>query len=287
MSRWQQLAGVVILLGLDIAPLNAREAYLRDVPSPFACTTCHEDPRRDRQGANIRNGFGFDYVAQRQDWARLCALDSDGDGITNAIELLDPDCEWRPAPAGQPNTPRPAGQATHPGDPNDPDQCGDGEIQGREDCDTEPLDGASCESLGFLEGELRCDPQCQFDTTQCVPLPTPDMAFIQADSAVADMRLVDAYIDTLDVTFVHMDAHLDALDQAVTDQGQNPSDTAASDGRITPADIQIDSSVHMEQMQPAMPQPGSGCAQARTVYVMWCALLCVLAFRTRRLRRRI
>lgn len=287
MSRWQQFAAVIVLLGLHTAPSKAREAYLRDVPSPFACITCHEDPRVDRQGANIRNGFGFDYVAQRQDWSRLCDLDSDGDGITNAIELLDPDCEWRPAPAGQPNTPRPAGQATHPGDPNDPDQCGDGEIQGREDCDTEPLDGESCESLGFLEGELRCDPQCQFDTTQCVPLPTPDMALIQADSAVADMRLVDAYIDTLDVTVVPTDAHLDALDHAVTDQSLNPSDTAASDGGITPADTQIDISVQMEQRQPAMPQPGSGCAQARPVYVMWCALLCVLAFRTRRLRSRI
>ena len=42
----------------------------------------------------------------RQNWSAFCQLDSDRDGLANGIELLDPQCVWRP---GQP---RPLGQAT-------------------------------------------------------------------------------------------------------------------------------------------------------------------------------
>lgn len=29
------------------------------------------------------------------DWAKVCPLDSDGDGLTNGQELGDPNCRWR------------------------------------------------------------------------------------------------------------------------------------------------------------------------------------------------
>jgi hypothetical protein len=47
--------------------------------------------------------------------------------------------------------------------------CGDGNVdvaQG-EVCDGGDMNGETCESLGFLGGTLRCDLQCQYDTSQC------------------------------------------------------------------------------------------------------------------------
>ncbi|MGB0647850.1 MAG: hypothetical protein ACPGQS_11775, partial [Bradymonadia bacterium] len=206
---------VITLLvgGLLFSVAHAREAYLRHVPSPFECTTCHDDPRQGRQNANIRNGFGFDYVAARQDWSDMCHLDSDGDGITNAVELLDPECTWRPAPAGQPNTPLPIGLATHPGDPRDPDQCGDTIIQGSEDCDGINLDSNSCESLGYTSGTLRCSPTCDFDETACIYSSVTDMYTPEPDVGIEDMDIVD--MSSVDMTRydVAFPEQLDAMPQ--------------------------------------------------------------------------
>ena len=52
--------------------------------------------------------------------------------------------------------------------------CGDGVVEGSEDCEGLDLNGASCENLGFLEGELSCDPSCSFNTAHCVPIPEPE-----------------------------------------------------------------------------------------------------------------
>jgi hypothetical protein len=52
--------------------------------------------------------------------------------------------------------------------------CGDGIVEGKEDCESLDLNGASCESLGFKEGELLCDPSCSFNTTNCIPFPEPE-----------------------------------------------------------------------------------------------------------------
>jgi hypothetical protein len=253
---------------------HAREAYLRDVPSPFACTTCHEDPRVDRQGANIRNGFGFDYVAQRQDWSRLCDLDSDGDGITNAVELLDPNCEWRPAPPGQPNTPRPAGQATHPGDPDDPDQCGDGEIQGREECDDDNLDGATCASLGFVEGLLACSNSCRFNQADCVPLPTPDMSTMK-DSAVQDMLVPDAQITTIDSFIVAEDAATDLSLPSSKDAAPETNDSADPTSSLFDMHVNETGDAGAQETVPSTAQ--SGCTHstdtAPTYLVFWMLLL--------------
>jgi len=51
-----------------------------------------------------------------------------------------------------------------------PPDCGDDDINGRaEMCDGADLDGLSCRSFGFAEGELRCAQDClSFDTSSCV-----------------------------------------------------------------------------------------------------------------------
>lgn len=47
--------------------------------------------------------------------------------------------------------------------------CGDGAVNRPEEaCDGADLGGASCETLGFDEGELACAPDCTFDTSACV-----------------------------------------------------------------------------------------------------------------------
>lgn len=51
--------------------------------------------------------------------------------------------------------------------------CGDGVIEGPEDCEREDLNGETCESLGYQSGTLSCDIACDFDTSGCVPYPTP------------------------------------------------------------------------------------------------------------------
>ena len=47
-------------------------------------------------------------------------------------------------------------------------RCGDGERAETEGCDGDDLGGATCESLGFDEGTLRCDGDCRLDTSGCL-----------------------------------------------------------------------------------------------------------------------
>jgi len=47
-------------------------------------------------------------------------------------------------------------------------RCGDGVVQDAvEQCDRLQLGFATCESLGFIDGELACDDQCRYDTASC------------------------------------------------------------------------------------------------------------------------
>lgn len=45
--------------------------------------------------------------------------------------------------------------------------CGNGIIEGAEECDSSALSGESCTSLGFDSGTLACAGDCTFDTTLC------------------------------------------------------------------------------------------------------------------------
>jgi len=46
--------------------------------------------------------------------------------------------------------------------------CGDGAIEGREDCEAGDLGGTTCLDLEFDDGVLGCDEDCVFDTSQCI-----------------------------------------------------------------------------------------------------------------------
>lgn len=47
-------------------------------------------------------------------------------------------------------------------------ECGNGVIEGREQCDGTNMGGQSCESLGYEEGTLSCSSHCQLDANRCV-----------------------------------------------------------------------------------------------------------------------
>jgi hypothetical protein len=52
--------------------------------------------------------------------------------------------------------------------------CGDGVAQGNEQCDGSDLRGATCISLGFAGGTLRCNTtNCRLDKSGCLTQPTP------------------------------------------------------------------------------------------------------------------
>ena len=46
-------------------------------------------------------------------------------------------------------------------------RCGDGVIEGHEDCDDGNLGSRTCQSEGFASGGLRCSSACTYDTTSC------------------------------------------------------------------------------------------------------------------------
>ncbi|MFN2376514.1 MAG: DUF1566 domain-containing protein [Candidatus Binatia bacterium] len=48
-----------------------------------------------------------------------------------------------------------------------PTDCGDGMVDLGEDCDLSNLDGETCASQGFYNGELACSPGCDFVTSGC------------------------------------------------------------------------------------------------------------------------
>jgi hypothetical protein len=48
------------------------------------------------------------------------------------------------------------------------EMCGNGKVEGDEDCDGTDLGGADCESEGFASGRLACDDGCVFDTSGCM-----------------------------------------------------------------------------------------------------------------------
>jgi Protein of unknown function (DUF1566) len=62
-------------------------------------------------------------------------------------------------------------------------QCGNGVVDLVEQCDGTNLAGASCTSLGFAFGTLRCTTGCAFDTAVCGPSTVPQCGDGQLDPA--------------------------------------------------------------------------------------------------------
>ena len=116
---------------------------------------------RDKTGEN-----SFAFGLSSEDAVRL--IDDDGEVVdsTNWVDGEAPeDKSWGRSPDGT------GGFKTllapSKGSENQ-DNCGDGYIDAGEQCDTDNLNGTSCESMGFDSGVLRCNSNCALDFSQCV-----------------------------------------------------------------------------------------------------------------------
>ncbi len=114
------VAVAIALLALSgsLSPADARGFRMAMMPNVDAvgasCNTCHTSG-----GGTPRNAFGLAMEAlvtpngQEVFWGpELAALDSDGDGVPNGVELGDPTGSWT-AGSDQPGD---AASITHPGD---------------------------------------------------------------------------------------------------------------------------------------------------------------------------
>ena len=121
MVKWLALFPFVLFLVLT-PPALARFCRVELVPNgtgfnSFSCNTCHTDG-----GGSPLNLFGLEVKTRvRVDncedrfWDEaLALLDSDADGFSNGVELLDPQGVWRPGEA-QPGNPA---FLSNPGDPD-------------------------------------------------------------------------------------------------------------------------------------------------------------------------
>ena len=122
MTTWKKMGALmtaaILCGGLVAEEAAARGKRVSQIPNgaAFSCNACHT-----AGGGTPRNSFGLEIetnfltaagAAGDVVWApELAALDSDGDGIANGVELGDPDGTWV---AGDAN---PEGEAFHPGDP--------------------------------------------------------------------------------------------------------------------------------------------------------------------------
>ncbi|MFZ1730377.1 MAG: FlgD immunoglobulin-like domain containing protein [Bacteroidota bacterium] len=103
--------------------LVARAFRVGQIPNGTkdACANCHLNPAgggpRTSFGSEIERNFlsGSGAAGQVQWGPALAALDSDGDGFSNGVELQDPNGNWT---SGQPAPGNPA-LVTNPGDPAD------------------------------------------------------------------------------------------------------------------------------------------------------------------------
>ena len=118
--RVASVTSALALIGLlgSLAPADARGFRLNMLPNAAntgaSCNLCHTSG-----GGTPRNAFGLDMEklvtagGTEVFWgADLAALDSDGDGVPNGVELGDPSGSWS---AGDPQ-PSDAASITHPGD---------------------------------------------------------------------------------------------------------------------------------------------------------------------------
>jgi hypothetical protein len=64
--------------------------------------------------------------------------------------------------------------------------CGNGEVDGAEQCDGVDLGGSDCAALGFEGGDLACAADCTFDTTACEGAPPLTCVDVEADPSCVD-----------------------------------------------------------------------------------------------------
>lgn len=164
---------IFVFIFLFATNADARQQYKSDLPANREvfgeCNVCHTDIAVNR----ARNEFGLRAQSfsdgSRVDWnesvyrgLKLYEHDTDGDGYTNGFELGDPNGTW------DATQPYPSADVTY--DPSDPNSnpCGNGMIEGPEDCEGDSVGAATCLSEGYEAGTLICN-GCFFDFTSCGP----------------------------------------------------------------------------------------------------------------------
>ena len=161
---------VVVLFSTNV---QARQQYKSDIPANRTvfgeCNVCHADIAVNRarnefgqRAQSFSDGSSVSWTGSVYRGLQLFEHDTDGDGYTNGYELGDPNGTW------DASQPFPAADITYnPSDPND-NPCGNGTIEGPEDCEGDSVDGNTCASEGYEPGTLTCN-GCFFDYTACGP----------------------------------------------------------------------------------------------------------------------
>ncbi|XP_046576553.1 DBH-like monooxygenase protein 1 [Haliotis rubra] len=110
-------------------------------------------------GGGERNQFGIDFANQGRNWANVCNMDSDGDGMTNGQELGDPQCIWTSGA-----TPTRTTGLTHPGycTPSSTQTCAG---LATPSCESTEFDCPSIAESGVRSRDLRF-PRTQVPSTE-------------------------------------------------------------------------------------------------------------------------
>ncbi len=169
---------------------NAMAGELCDTAGPTAM--CDGDCTLVECGDGLVNGpagEACDDAGESSACNADCTVASCGDGITNGSagevcddmgESLTCDLDCTAVACGDGVTNMAAGEACDDAGESagcDADctavVCGDGIVNpvAGEECEGADLQGATCSSLGFTDGQLVCSAACTFDTNACNPLP--------------------------------------------------------------------------------------------------------------------
>lgn len=134
---------------------------------------------------------------------------ADGAGSTvDEITFLGPDAatSWCRLPDGTGEfgyCAQTFGGANSSGEPQPDPECGNGVVEGDEECDGEELDGEACEDVGVFDGgDLACARDCTFDTSACMEPETESMVVINEFSSASPdpIELYNAGEEDVDIS---------------------------------------------------------------------------------------
>lgn len=163
--KYTSLATLVAALFLA-TDAEARTFRVDQVPNgaEFGCGLCHNNAA----GGGLRTGFGEQVfqsldagnrASAAVDWSAIYDQDGDSDGYSNGLELGDPDGTWMIGDPDPATFTDPSDRTSTP--------CGDGILNGNEECDGDPM-GATCDDMSLGPGGMvTCSELCRLDFSMC------------------------------------------------------------------------------------------------------------------------